>query len=94
MQAFLDKAPMADMLTRVPVKVILNAESGLIGAATRANELGARMTTRTKAQRYTALTTVKLLRASASDSNVSNTVDNRQIANRSCTFLVRFSSLI
>lgn len=39
MQAFLDKAPMTDMLTRVPVKVILNAESGLIGAATRANEL-------------------------------------------------------
>jgi glucokinase len=39
MTAFLDKAPMADLLTRVPVKVILNAESGLIGAATRANEL-------------------------------------------------------
>jgi glucokinase len=30
---------MTDMLTKVPVKVILNAESGLIGAATRANEL-------------------------------------------------------
>jgi glucokinase len=27
------------LLTKVPVKVILNAESGLIGAATRANEL-------------------------------------------------------
>ena len=52
------------------------------------------MTTRTQAQRYTVLTTVKLLRASASDSNVSNTVDSRQIANRSCTFFVRFSSLI
>jgi len=39
MQAFLDKAPMTDILTRVPVKVILNSESGLIGAATRANEL-------------------------------------------------------
>jgi glucokinase len=39
MQAFLDKAPMTDMLTKVPVMVILNAESGLIGAATRANEL-------------------------------------------------------
>ena len=39
MQAFLDKAPMTDMLIKVPVKVILNAESGLIGAATRANEL-------------------------------------------------------
>jgi glucokinase len=39
MQAFLDKAPMTDMLTRVPVKVIMNPEAGLIGAATRANEL-------------------------------------------------------
>jgi len=39
MQAFLDKAPMTDLLMKVPVKVILNAESGLIGAATRANEL-------------------------------------------------------
>jgi glucokinase len=38
MQAFLDKAPMTDLLTRVPVKVILNAEAGLIGAATRAND--------------------------------------------------------
>ncbi len=39
MEAFLDKAPMTDMLTRVPVKVILNSEAGLIGAATFANEL-------------------------------------------------------
>ncbi len=39
MQAFLDKAPMTDMLTKVPVKVILNSEAGLIGAATYANEL-------------------------------------------------------
>jgi glucokinase len=39
MEAFLDKAPMIDLLTRVPVKVILNAESGLIGAATYANWL-------------------------------------------------------
>jgi glucokinase len=37
--AFLDKAPMTDMLTRVPVKVIMNSEAGLIGAATFANEL-------------------------------------------------------
>jgi glucokinase len=40
MQAFLDKAPMTDLLTRVPVKVILNPEAGLIGAATCATELG------------------------------------------------------
>jgi glucokinase len=40
MQAFLDKAPMTDLLTRVPVKVILNAEAGLLGAATCATELG------------------------------------------------------
>ena len=40
MQAFLDKAPMTHMVTRVPVKVILNSEAGLIGAATCANELG------------------------------------------------------
>jgi glucokinase len=39
MDAFLDKAPMTDMLTRVPVKVIMNSEAGLIGAATFANEL-------------------------------------------------------
>ena len=37
MEAFLDKAPMTDMLTRVPVKVIMNSEAGLIGAATYAN---------------------------------------------------------
>ena len=39
MQAFLDKAPMTELLARVPVKVILNPEAALIGAATRANEL-------------------------------------------------------
>ena len=38
MEAFLAKAPMTDMLTRVPVKVIMNSEAGLIGAATFANE--------------------------------------------------------
>jgi glucokinase len=40
MEAFLDKAPMTHLVTRVPVKVILNSEAGLIGAATCANELG------------------------------------------------------
>ena len=39
MNAFLDKAPMRDLLTRVPVRVILNRESGLLGAAVRAFEL-------------------------------------------------------
>ena len=38
MEAFLDKAPMTDMLARVPVKVIMNSEAGLIGAATFAND--------------------------------------------------------
>jgi glucokinase len=31
--AFRDKAPLADMVARMPVKVILNAEAGLLGAA-------------------------------------------------------------
>jgi glucokinase len=33
MQAFRDKAPLGDMLSRMPVKVILNEEAGLLGAA-------------------------------------------------------------
>jgi glucokinase len=36
MQAFLDKEPFRDMLTRVPVKIILNAQAGLVGAAVAA----------------------------------------------------------
>ena len=40
MEAFLNKQPMTEMLTKVPVKVILNSEAGLIGAASYANELG------------------------------------------------------
>jgi len=40
MEAFLAKAPMDELLTRVPVKVILNAQAGLLGAAARASELG------------------------------------------------------
>jgi len=39
MQAFLDKAPMQALLTRVPVHVILNPEAGLIGAAVGAAQL-------------------------------------------------------
>ncbi|HXH24477.1 MAG TPA: glucokinase [Vicinamibacterales bacterium] len=39
MDAFLDKAPMADLLSKVPVKVILNPEAGLLGAAVYAQEL-------------------------------------------------------
>jgi len=31
--AFLDKAPFRDMLSKMPVKIILNAEAGLLGAA-------------------------------------------------------------
>jgi glucokinase len=39
MDAFLDKAPMADLVARVPVKVILNADAGLVGAAVKAQSL-------------------------------------------------------
>jgi glucokinase len=33
MKAFLAKPPLAPMLSAMPVKVILNAQSGLLGAA-------------------------------------------------------------
>jgi glucokinase len=33
MDAFRDKAPLDDLMTRIPVKVILHAEAGLLGAA-------------------------------------------------------------
>lgn len=39
MEAFLAKAPMAELLAKVPVKVILNPEAGLLGAAVYAQEL-------------------------------------------------------
>jgi glucokinase len=39
MRCFLDKAPMHDLLTRIPVKVILNQEAGLLGAAIAADAL-------------------------------------------------------
>ena len=39
MDAFVDKPPMRDLLTRVRVSVILNAEAGLLGAAIAAAEL-------------------------------------------------------
>jgi glucokinase len=35
--AFLAKDPMRDLLTRIPVKVIMNPEAGLLGAAVHAN---------------------------------------------------------
>jgi glucokinase len=41
MEAFLAKAPLVDLLAKIPVKVILNAEAGLIGAAICAQELDA-----------------------------------------------------
>lgn len=37
MQSFLAKSPMDALISRVPVRVILNAEAGLLGAATYAN---------------------------------------------------------
>jgi glucokinase len=39
MEAFLAKEPMRELLTKVPVKVILNAEAGLLGAAVEAQEI-------------------------------------------------------
>jgi glucokinase len=34
MQSFLDKSPMEAIISRIPVKVILNPSAGLLGAAT------------------------------------------------------------
>jgi glucokinase len=42
MEAFLAKAPMTGLLERVPVKVILNPDAGLLGAAVHAQELASR----------------------------------------------------
>jgi glucokinase len=39
MEAFLAKPPMVDLLARIPVKVILNPEAGLIGAAVSAQQI-------------------------------------------------------
>lgn len=39
MEAFLAKPPMAELLARVPVKVILSADAGLIGASVHAKAL-------------------------------------------------------
>jgi glucokinase len=39
MNAFLDKAPLADWLRTIPVGVILNQRAGLLGAAVRAQDL-------------------------------------------------------
>jgi glucokinase len=36
MRAFVDKAPFTELLERIPVKVILNDEVGLLGGAVRA----------------------------------------------------------
>jgi glucokinase len=40
MRSFLDKAPMEALVSRVPVKVILNPHAGLLGAATHAQQIG------------------------------------------------------
>jgi glucokinase len=39
MSAFVAKEPMNQLLSRIPVRVILNADAGIIGAAVLANEL-------------------------------------------------------
>lgn len=41
MQAFRDKAPMHDLVSRVPVAVILNPRAGLVGAAVHARQAAA-----------------------------------------------------
>jgi glucokinase len=41
MDAFRDKGSMSELVSRVPVKVIMNPEAGLLGAAVRAQELAA-----------------------------------------------------
>ena len=41
MDAFRMKPPMTELLSRIPVKIILNPESGLLGAAVHANEIAA-----------------------------------------------------
>ena len=42
LEAFLDKAPMNDLISRVPVKVIVNPGAGLLGAATHAQHVAER----------------------------------------------------
>jgi glucokinase len=39
LDAFRDKAPLADMLRTMPVMVILNPQAALLGAAVKASEL-------------------------------------------------------
>jgi glucokinase len=39
LEAFRQKGPMTDLLQTIPIKVITNAQAGLLGAATFANEL-------------------------------------------------------
>ena len=39
MRAFLDKAPFDVLLAKIPVKIILNAETALLGAAVHARAL-------------------------------------------------------
>ncbi len=42
MQSFLDKSPMDTLLSRIPVKVIMNPGAGLLGAATYAHAVASR----------------------------------------------------
>jgi glucokinase len=39
LNAFTQKGPMTDLLQAIPIKIITNAQAGLLGAATYANEL-------------------------------------------------------
>ena len=41
LDAFRDKPPMADLLATIPIRVILNEQAGLVGAAVHAAALAA-----------------------------------------------------
>ena len=43
LEAFLDKAPMNHLISRIPVRVIVNPAAGLLGAATHAQEQHSRL---------------------------------------------------
>ena len=43
LEAFLDKAPMNHLISRVPVRVIVNPRAGLLGAATYAQAKNRRL---------------------------------------------------
>jgi glucokinase len=45
LRSFLEKSPMDALISRVPVRVILNPGAGLLGAASYVNSVGSRLPT-------------------------------------------------